>query len=138
MPKFENLYIRWKAELKRHEAVDREYFIGKFRKRQIVYKSLPDEVQKSVDAEVAKGQLQQYEHFIEFVKSISKSSKFKNMPYPTPLSANLVADEPAPPTYSHDEWIAYRGTDEGWQAYQSGEEVDPGALREVLSLVGKG
>ena len=54
MAKFENLIIRWESELKRHEAVNREYLIGKFKKRQVVYKSLPDEVQKSVDAEIAK------------------------------------------------------------------------------------
>ena len=63
--RFDNLYVRWESELKRHEAVNREYFIGKYRKRQIGYKSLPDEFQKSVDAEVAKGQLQTYEEFIE-------------------------------------------------------------------------
>ena len=136
MSKFENLIVRWESELKRHEAVNREYFIGKFRKRQIIYKSLPDEVAKSVDAEVAKGQLQEYNDFVEFIKSISKSSKFRSMPPPKPLSANLVTDEPEMPQYSHDDWIAYLGSDEGWQAYQSGEEVDQIALRDILSLVG--
>ena len=138
MAKFENLYIRWEAELKRHEAINREYFIGKFRKRQIVYKAMPGDVKESIDAEVAKGQLQTYEDFIDFIKSISKSSKYKHMPPPKPLSANLVLDEPSVPDYTHDEWVAYIGTEEGWSAYQCGEDVDTGALREVLSLVGKG
>ena len=137
MSKFENLIIRWESELKRHEAVNRQYFIGRFRMRQIVYKSLPDEVQKSIDAEVAKGQLQEYDDFVEFAKSISKSSKFRSMPPPKPLSANLLTEEPELPQYSHGDWIAYLGSDEGWQAYQGGEEVDQGALREILSLVGK-
>ena len=69
MSKFENLIVRWDSEHKRQEAVNREYFIGKFRKRQIVYKSLPDEVQKSVDAEVAKGQLQEYDDFVDVLKA---------------------------------------------------------------------
>ena len=112
MSKFESLYIRWEAELKRHEAINREYFIGKFRKRQIVYKAMPDDVQQSVDKEVAKGQLQTYEDFIEFLKSISKSSKYKHMPPPKPLSANLVAKEPEPPDYTHEEWDAFIGSDE--------------------------
>ena len=60
MSRFDNLYVRWESELKKHELVNREYVIGKF-KKQIVYKSLPDEFQKYVDAEVAKGQLQSYE-----------------------------------------------------------------------------
>ena len=93
MAKFENSIVRWEPELKRPEAVNREYLIGKFRKRQIVYKSLPDEVQKSVDAEVAKGQLQEYDDFVEFAKSISKSSKFRSKPPPKPLSANLLTEE---------------------------------------------
>ena len=60
MSRFDNLYVRWEAELKKHDAISKEYFIGKYRKRQIVYRSLPDEIQKSVDAEVAKQQLQPY------------------------------------------------------------------------------
>ena len=95
-------------------------------------------MQKSVAAEVAKGQLQEYDDFVEFAKSISKSSKFRSMPPPKPLSANLLTEEPELPQYSHEDWIAYLGSDEGWQAYQGGEEVDQGALRDILSLVGKG
>ena len=136
MSKFESLYIRWEAELKRHEAVNREYFIGKFRKRQIVYKAMPDDVQKSVDMEVAKGALQTYEDFIEFPKCISKSNKYKHMPPPKQLSANLVAEEPTPPDYTHDDWVAFIGSDEGWYSYQSGEEVDPGG-REYQRWRGK-
>lgn len=34
--------------------------------------------------------------------------------------------------------MAYISTDERWAAYQGGEEVDNGALREVLGLVGNG
>ena len=78
MSNFDNLFVRWEAELRKHEYISREYFIGKYRKRQIVYKALPDEIQKSVDIEVGKNQLQSYEEFIDFVKSISKSSRFKN------------------------------------------------------------
>ena len=37
-----------------------------FRKRQIVYKALPEEIQKSVDAEIANNQLRSYEEFIDF------------------------------------------------------------------------
>ena len=28
MQRFDNLYVRWEAELKKHEAISREYFIG--------------------------------------------------------------------------------------------------------------
>ena len=52
--------------MKSHELVNRDNPIGKFRKRQIAYKSLPDEFRKFVvGAEVATGQLQTYEEFIE-------------------------------------------------------------------------
>ena len=60
MSNFENLFVRWEAQLRKHEAFSRDYFIGKFRRRHIVYKSLPDEIQKSVDVEVGKNQLQSY------------------------------------------------------------------------------
>ena len=141
MSNFDNLYVRWESELRKHEAISREYFIGKYRKRQIVYKSLPDEIQKSVDVEVGKKQLQTYEDFIDFVKSISKSNRFRSMPTPKPLSANLVAEEPQAQAYSKDDWIAYLYTAEGWGAYEAGEDVPPDALREILTLVpekGKG
>ena len=62
--RFQNLYGRWESEMKKHELVNREYVIGKFRERQIVYKSLPDEFQRYANAEVAKGQLQTYEESI--------------------------------------------------------------------------
>lgn len=89
MAKFENLYNRLEADLKGHEAINREYFIGKFRKSQIVYRSMPGDAKEPVDAEVAKGQLQTYEELVESIKKISKSSKYKNMPPPRHLSANL-------------------------------------------------
>ena len=57
MAKFDNLFVRWESELKKHETVSSDYVIGKHRRRQIVYKALPDEIQRAVDAEVAKGQI---------------------------------------------------------------------------------
>ena len=67
MSNFHNLYVRWEAELRKHQVISREDIRGKYRKSQIVYKSLPDEIQKSVDIEVGKNQLQTYEEFIGFV-----------------------------------------------------------------------
>ena len=64
----DNLFVRWESEIRRHEAVSREYFIGKFRRRQIVYKSLPGKIQKPVDIEVGKNQHQTYAEFVDFVK----------------------------------------------------------------------
>ena len=136
--KFDNLYVRWESELKKHELVNREYFIGKFRKRQIVYKSLPDEFQKFIDAEVAKGQLQSYEEFIDLIKKMSQHNRFKGMAAPKPLSANMVIEDAEPPNYTHEEWVAYIDSNEGWSSYENGEVVDQTALREVLSLVGGG
>ena len=28
MQRFDNLYVRWEAEMKKHEAISREYYIG--------------------------------------------------------------------------------------------------------------
>ena len=113
MAKFDNLFVRWESELKKHETVSSDYVIGKYRRRQIVYKALPDEIQTAVDAEVAKGQIASYEEFIEFVKIIARSSRSKLLPAPKPLSANLVTDEPEAPNYSHDGWVCYLVSDEG-------------------------
>lgn len=60
------------------------------------------------------------------------------MPAPKPISANLVADSPEPPSYTNEEWVAYIQSDEGWLSYQNGEAVGNTALREVPSLVGGG
>ena len=67
---------------------------------------------------------------------MSQDNPFKNMPAPKPSSANLIAEEPEPPAYSHEDWVAYIGSEEGWSSYQQGEPADESALREVLSLVG--
>ena len=133
MQRFDNLYVRWEAELKKHEAISREYFIGKFRKRQIVYRSLPDEIQKAVDAEVAKNQLQSYEEFIDFVKALAKSARFKNRLAPKPLTANMVTETPNAPDYSTEDWIAYLCTDEGWNSYEAGEEAPQEAIRHLFT-----
>ena len=69
---------------------------------------------------------------------MSQHNRFKNMPAPKHLSANLVAEDPEPPSYTHEEWVAYISSDDGWTSYQHGEAVDESALREVLTLVGGG
>lgn len=74
MSKFESLYIRWESELKRHEAINREYFIEELRKRQAVDKALHDEFQKFVDFEVAKGKLQTYGYCIAFTEMCRRAT----------------------------------------------------------------
>ena len=70
------------------------------------------------------------------MKIIARSSRFKSLPAPKPLSANLATDEPEAPNYSHEEWVCYLVSDEGWSAFQSGECPPPDAIGEVLTLVG--
>ena len=77
--------------MKKHDAISKEYFRGRYHKRQIVYRSIPDEIQKSVDAEVAKQQPQTYEEFIDFVKVLAKSARLKSLQAPKPLTDNFVS-----------------------------------------------
>ena len=53
--KFENLYIRWEAEPERYETINTEFVVGKFRRRQIVYKAMPGDVKESIDARSDQG-----------------------------------------------------------------------------------
>ena len=66
------LIRRWEAEINKFEAIDKGYALGVFQRRNMIYRALPETVQREVDKEVAKGQLQSYETFKEFVMNLSK------------------------------------------------------------------
>ena len=133
-----NLLVRWEAELTRFEVIDVGYALGKFQRRNIIYRALPDEIQRDVDKEVAKGQLGTYEEFMIFIKNMSASSRYRAAKPPQPLSANLVTDAPQE-DYTTSDWIAWLETDEGWGAFESGYESPPEeALKATLCTLVKG
>ena len=51
---FPTLRVRWEAELKKFESIDAEYMLGKFQKRNIIYRSLPAEVQTDLNKEISR------------------------------------------------------------------------------------
>ena len=108
MPNLVTLLVKRESELTRFQAIDEGYALGKFQKQNIIHRALPDEIQRDVDKEHAKGAIPAYEDFIDFVKNLSRSSKFQAAQAPKPLTANLLQDETQRELeYSVEEWIAY-------------------------------
>ena len=119
---FPTLHKRWESELAKFAAIDPEYKLGKFQRRNIIYRALPQEIRDDIDREQAHNQaLSQYDALVDFVINLSRSNRHQKTAPPKPLTANLVDDrgverqqhEPetqnqeTPMSYSVDEWIMY-------------------------------
>ena len=82
MQNLSGLLRRWEAEINKFEAIDKGYALGVFQRRNMIYRALPETVQREVDKEVAKGKLQSYETFKEFVMNLSRSERSDDKPLP--------------------------------------------------------
>ena len=58
MQNLSGLLRRWEAEINKFEAIDKGYALGVFQRRNMIYKALPETVQRKANKEAAKGQLQ--------------------------------------------------------------------------------
>ena len=68
---------------------------------------MPDDIQRDVDKEHTNGAIPDYENLIEFIKNLSRQSRYHSTQPPKSLTANLVQDEPQSGVeYSIDDWIA--------------------------------
>ena len=142
---FPDLHRRWEFELKKFTNIDADYNMGKFQKRNVLYRALPGEIQNEVDSVSARTEssLEDYDSFIEFVINLSRSWKYQKQVKPRPLTANMVEDQP--PTrpqeepqpeqndavYSVEEWQSFLQTDDG-REYVVGDKQLPQAGREAL------
>ena len=146
---FPTLHQRWESELTRFAAVDSEYQLGKFQKRNIIYRALPQEIGEDVDREQAHNQqLSHYDDLISFVINLSRSQKYQKTSAPKPLTANLVGEQPtsneyapvetpAPvePDYSVDDWIMFIKTDEGQRHLAAGNPLPQEGILALNSVV---
>ena len=62
--------------MKIFRTIDEVYVLGKLQKSNLIDGALPNEIQRDVDKEHAKGVIPDYEDFIEFIKDLSISSRF--------------------------------------------------------------
>ena len=64
-----DLHRRWELELRRFVTIDAGYSMGKYQKKNILYRALPLEIQKEVDSVSARtgSSLEEYDAFIELV-----------------------------------------------------------------------
>ena len=117
-----SLLRRWESEINRFGAIDKGYSLGIFQRRNLVYRALPEAVQKDVDKDVAKGELVSYESFIDFIRNLSRSARYQKQAAPKPLTANIIENNPGPSNNVHsvDEWSEWLQRDEGQQAIQDG------------------
>ena len=146
---FPTLHQRWESELTRFAAVDPEYKLGKFQKRNIIYRAPPQEIKADVDREQAHSQqLADYDELIKFVINLSRSYKYQKPSAPKPQTANLVdeqgavneqAEEEKPkdevPHYTVDEWIMFLRADEGQRFLASGNPLPQAGILALLSVV---
>ena len=141
-----SLLRRWESEINKFEAIDKGYSLGIFQRRNLVYRALPEAVQKDVDKEVAKGELVSYESFMDFIRNLSRSARYQKQAAPKPLTANIIENNPGPMSstwqaespsnniYSVDEWSEWLQGDEGQQAIQDGVEL-PSSPEMHLALL---
>ena len=130
-----SLFRLWESEINKCEALDKGYSMGIFQCRNLVYRALPEAVQKDVDKEVAKGELFTYESFMDFIRNLFRSARYQKQAAPRPLTANIVEDHPGPMTptwqsespsdnvFSVDEWSEWLQGDERQQAIQEGVDL---------------
>ena len=119
------------------------------RKRQIIYKALPEEVKLVVDNMTSMGQLILYPEFLNFVKATAGCSRYSGWKVPQPLTA-MVQVQPTPVCFTnpaeqslgdwtHDGWVAWLQTDEAQDDISAGTITDPVGVQALCTLVkGKG
>ena len=112
----------------------------------MVYRALPEAVQKDVDKEVAKGELASYESIMDFIRNQFRGARYQKQAAARPLTANIIEDNPGPMAstwqsesprnnvYSVDEWSEWLHGDEGQQAIQDGVEL-PSSPEMHLALL---
>ena len=150
------LLAKWEKELRDFENLDKEYKVGTFQRRQIIYKILPDEVKRMVTYQQGMGSLKEYDDFLSFVKTIASSSMYSSWKAPAALTAgtNLLAPvepgaaprsnlslpgDPATAQYTHDECVAWIGTPEGEQYVNENNVTDPIMVQAIFAVAkGKG
>ena len=73
---FGTTFAEWEASLKRFEDRDMEYKIGKFQRRQILYKAMPDEIKRLIVVQLGMKMLTEYDDVVDFIKKCG--NKFKS------------------------------------------------------------
>ena len=150
------LLAKWEKELKDFEALDKEYKVGQFQRKQIIFKILPEEVKRMCTYQQGMGQLAKYEEFLSFIKTIASSSMYQSWKQPTPLTAgtNLLApvaggcvnfgnqqfpSQEAEIKYSYDECVAWVSTPEGEKYVNENDVTDPTLVQAIVAIAkGKG
>ena len=135
---FPDLQRRWELELKRFTNIDADYNMGKYQKRNVLYRALPLEIQKEVDSVSARSDssFEDYDKFIEFVLNLSRSWQYQRHALPKPLSTNIVEDQPPvrvveEPQQESGNSKYYLQTDDG-KEYVIGDKALPAVGKEAL------
>ena len=147
---FPTLHKRWDSELIKFAAIDNEYKLGKFQKRNIIYRALPQEIKEDVDREQAHNQeLAGYDELVKFVINLSRSAKYQKTSPPRPLTTNLVDEkvEGAQPetsapkddtqgaAFSVEEWIMFLRQDEGQRCIADGNALPQEGVQALNAVV---
>ena len=151
---FPTMKVRWEAELLKFESIDAEYRLGRFQKKNILYRALPPEIQSDLDKEVSRDDtLNQYDRMVSYLENLSRSQRYQKTTTPKPFSANLVDDhEPTMPKeisiatpekadpaeaeiYSVSAWSSYLNTDEGRNFMAQGNPLPIEAQTALYSLI---
>ena len=65
MPSLATQLTRWESGLKRFPTISSGYTLGTFQRCNIIYRTLPDEIQRVIDKEYAKGMVSHDDELIE-------------------------------------------------------------------------
>ena len=136
---FNTLLAKWEKELGDFEAIDREYKVGEFQRRQIIYRIIPAEIQKMITYQQSMGMLVKYDDFINVIKSMASSSMYSNWKAPPPMTASLNCIMNDGSNYTYEQCVAWVQTTEGEQYVNDTTVTDPVLVQAIFAVAkGKG
>ena len=99
---------------------------------------MPKDMQKMIDAELAKGNLLDWKPMRDFLISFSDSESVASNTKPVPIAAAVTDEQPpTEPTYSDEDWHWFLKTEDGIQ-YVKENPNDQTAQEQLQAMHAKG
>lgn len=119
------------------QIIDSRYAVTEPSRKNIAYKSMPEDMKRILDAEIAKGNLVDWRSFTDFLINYSDSDAATKNTKSVPIAAPVQDNKgPVEPEYSDEEWCHFLSQQEG-QDFALSNPSHPKVQQYVLSIVAK-